>query len=525
MKDLTDPPARPDETARAHQQAAIASFGVRALGISSVDDLIAEAFRTLTQTLDVELCGLLEATEDPVTFHFRAGLGWHAGVIGATVPAEPGSAVAYMLAQRRPVVYNDLATEIRFTAPKLLLDHGVSAGIGVVVYGSGDRVLGVLGVHTAMVRTCTRAEEEVRERELRFRRLAENAHDVIFRFRIRPEARLEYVNPAIETLFGYSPQECYDDPELWKRLLPEEEQDLSPLRQEQPVELRLLRKDRSSVWCEVRPTVVRDASGGIVAVEGICRDVTSTKLAAEGLRKAYEREHEALERLKGIDQMKDDFLRAISHEVRTPLTSVLGFALTLRSNFESLSPEDRSDLLERLERNARALEQLLTELLDLDRLQRGMVEAVRSPTRVLQAAIDVVAGIDAQGRSIHVEGDDVVADVDAPKTHRILESLLANSIRHTPPDSKAWVRAEAVEGGILLVVEDDGPGIPDHLKEAMFQPFRHGPTVDQHSPGPGIGLSLVTHYAGLHGGWVRALDREGGGARIEVFLAATVAKR
>ena len=80
------------------------------------------------------------------------------------------------------------------------------------------------------------------------------------------------------------------------------------------------------------------------------------------------------------------------------------------------------------------------------------------------------------------------------------------------------------DGGVLIAVEDDGPGVPVELREAIFEPFRQGPTASPHSPGTGIGLSLVARFAELHGGRAWVEDREGGGASFRVFLPGRVAR-
>ena len=91
--------------------------------------------------------------------------------------------------------------------------------------------------------------------------------------------------------------------------------------------------------------------------------------------------------------------------------------------------------------------------------------------------------------------------IDQAKTERILENLLSNSLRHTPAEAKIWVRARPHEGGVLFIVEDDGPGVPPELREAIFEPFRQAPgSSSGHAPGVGIGLSLVRRFAELHGG-------------------------
>jgi len=112
-----------------------------------------------------------------------------------------------------------------------------------------------------------------------------------------------------------------------------------------------------------------------------------------------------------------------------------------------------------------------------------------------------------------------VVSVDATKVERIIENLVSNALRHTPPGTNIWVRARGRDGGIALVVEDEGRGIPTELRDAIFEPFRQAPgSSSEHSPGVGVGLSLVRRFAELHGGRAWLEDRPGGGSSFHVFL-------
>jgi signal transduction histidine kinase len=228
---------------------------------------------------------------------------------------------------------------------------------------------------------------------------------------------------------------------------------------------------------------------------------------------------DAAERLRGLDDMKNMFLDAVSHELRTPLAAVLGIALTLERKDIHLSTEDSADLLTRLADNARKLERLLADLLDLSRLVRGIVEPVRRPTDVGALVERVLANSDLfGGREVLLDLEHVVVEVDAPKVERIVENLLANSVRHTPAETTIWVRVHPLDGGALIVVEDTGNGVPSELRETIFEPFAQGPQRAAHSPGVGIGLSLVSRFAELHGGRAWVEERPGGGASFHVFL-------
>ncbi|HXJ66253.1 MAG TPA: HAMP domain-containing sensor histidine kinase, partial [Actinomycetota bacterium] len=247
--------------------------------------------------------------------------------------------------------------------------------------------------------------------------------------------------------------------------------------------------------------------------------ITDRKRAEEELRRALEIEREAGDRLRALDEMKNMFLHAVSHELRTPLSAVLGFALTLERPDLDLPPEEARDIAARIATNARKLERLLADLLDLDRLDRGIMEPMLHPVDLAELARRVVRESDvASRRSVEVDAEPVMVSLDAAKVERIVENLLANAVRHTPSGSRVWVRVRRVVGGALLCVEDDGPGVPPDMADSVFDPFVRGPGAPTHSPGVGVGLSLVGRFAELHGGRAWVEERTGGGASFRVFL-------
>jgi signal transduction histidine kinase len=235
---------------------------------------------------------------------------------------------------------------------------------------------------------------------------------------------------------------------------------------------------------------------------------------------ALERERDAVERLQAMDEVKNTFLQAVSHDLRTPLSAILGYSLTLQREEElGLTGEERRELAGRLAANARKLSRLVTDLLDLDRLHRGVLEPALSPTDVGALAQSVLAGLEGLPHDrIHPELESVVVPIDTAKVERILENLLINAVRHTPPEANIWVRGGGYQGGVLLMVEDDGPGVPEGLRATIFEPFRQGPDGGGPSPGVGIGLSLVARFAELHGGRAWVEERSGGGASFRVYL-------
>ncbi len=256
------------------------------------------------------------------------------------------------------------------------------------------------------------------------------------------------------------------------------------------------------------------------------------------------REVKATDRLRATDAMKDTFLRAVSHDLRNPLTAILGVAVTLERTKLNLPREQALDLIRMLVEKTQRLDRMLSDLLDLNRLEEGILEPNRSLTDVTALISRVLAEVDHLGGwPITVQAEPVWAAIDGPKVERILENLLINTARHTSPGTSVWVRAMTRGHDLELVVEDAGPGVPKELAGTIFEPFRQGqgrggglapirgsahgdsgkPSIKEGKGlGVGIGLSLVARFAQLHGGRAWVTDRWGGGASFHVLLPSCV---
>jgi signal transduction histidine kinase len=222
------------------------------------------------------------------------------------------------------------------------------------------------------------------------------------------------------------------------------------------------------------------------------------------------------QQLRDLNEVKNTFITALSHDFRTPLAAILGLAMTMTREEVQLTDTESREFADRIAGQARKLDRLVSDLLDLERLSQGG-QVDRTPTDIATLANKVVN--DAAFLSTHeveVEVDEIKADVDPVKVERILENLLANAVNHTPDGSRIWVRASRQDDGVRLTVEDSGPGVSDELKEMVFEPFYRGHETS--APGVGVGLSLVKRFAELHGGRVWVADREGGGASFNVLL-------
>ncbi|MEX2540039.1 MAG: ATP-binding protein [Actinomycetota bacterium] len=245
--------------------------------------------------------------------------------------------------------------------------------------------------------------------------------------------------------------------------------------------------------------------------------------AEKAVHRAYKAEKRAGAQLREVDAMRNAFLMAISHELRTPLTSVVGYASLIETCGDTLTAEERDMSMHAISVNSKRLERLLLDLLDVERLSRGTIEPNLAPTNVRELVMRVVEQTSANGRiKVSITGAPN-ANVDPALVERILENLISNAIKHTPPKTKIWVRATRYRGELILVVEDDGPGVPDEIKQVIFEPFKQG-KIKEHAPGTGVGLSLVAQFARLHGGRAWVENRKGGGASFHVSLPVKATK-
>jgi PAS domain S-box-containing protein len=403
--------------------------------------------------------------------------------------------------------------------------HDESHPVGVDRDGRPSLIQGVM---VDITRT-KEAEDQVRAAEERFRAIVEHIPAAVYLD--RPDGSMEsvYISPQVEELMGVSVRRYLDEPDLWLRLMDDTDRARCERRYLEAIEARrswsdeyrIRKPDGKLAWIHDETTFIVDADGKPLFVLGVLYDVTERKRAEETLRESERREHDAAQRLRALDDMKNTFLTAVSHELRSPLTSILGLSLTLERT-DGLAPEVRQELVGRLSANAQKLDRLLKDLLDIDRLHRGIVEPklracdlgalVRGTVEAMEIAAD---------RHLVVRADPVEIEIDAAKVERIVENLITNAVRHAPLDGTIWLRVEEVEDGAMLTVEDDGPGVPLELRGSIFEPFRQGPLRGSHSAGTGIGLSLVQRFAELHGGRAWVQERDGGGASFRVFLPGT----
>lgn len=224
------------------------------------------------------------------------------------------------------------------------------------------------------------------------------------------------------------------------------------------------------------------------------------------LARSFNHAAERIDRLVGAQRA---FLASVSHELRTPLTR-------MRLAAELQQQGDRPDLRERIGRDIETLDELIGELLLASRLDAGVGSEAREPVDLLALAAEEAARFDAEvsGEAVEVRGE--------PRLLRhLVHNLLQNARRHGGDGDVSVEVARDGAGTTRLRVSDRGPGIPVEEREAVFEPFYQPATQSRRGErGVGLGLALVRRIARLHGGEVRCLGRDGGGACFEVTFGA-----
>jgi len=368
-----------------------------------------------------------------------------------------------------------------------------------------------------------------RETELPYRSLVEAVPAIVYIDPVGPDATSPtYVSPFIEQLLGYPPEVATGDPEWWAQALHPDDRERvqAEWRRSDDTgepyagEYRLVAADGRTVWIRDEAVLLRDDGGNPMHWQGVMLDITVAKQANADLIRALDLERQATQDMRKADEIKTTFLTAVSHDIRTPLSAILGNALTLEEGDRlGITEEERKQLIHSLAAKSRRLNAIVTDLLDTERLARGVVEPKLQEIAVGRLVSLLVWDSEAMaGRQVHVDARSVTAWIDPQMISRIVENLLMNAARHTPPGCQVWVKVLPEDQDVLIAVEDDGPGIPEEHRESVFQPFEHGPMTSVHDPGVGVGLSLVAKFTELHHGRVWIEQREGGGASFKVLI-------
>lgn len=401
-----------------------------------------------------------------------------------------------------------------------------------------------------------KAENNLYDREQEFQALVENSTDIIAR--IDDHLRYVYINPAIKkaigipasTLVGKNAAELGFPPQIYTEW-----------------EEKLRQVFSSGVGCFfefdfMSPDGVRyyqarvepefSITGEVRSLLTIARDVTDYKNVEQALRSNQVELREQKEELEKLNNLKDEFLAVLSHELRSPLNAILGWSKILRSRKLDQTTFDRG--LETIERNAKLQTQLIEDLLDVSRIIRGKLTLHPQPTNLvlaIEAAIDTMR-LAAQAKSINLQFQTLDSQDeenqtinypysnvpiipsnfkfkvlgDSSRLQQIIWNLISNAIKFTPTGGRVEVLLETVKLGnsqpsfAQITVKDTGMGIRSNFIPYVFESFRQADgSTTRRFGGLGLGLAIVRHLVELHGGNIQVSSPgEGQGATFTLQI-------
>ncbi|HEX9696905.1 MAG TPA: ATP-binding protein [Actinomycetota bacterium] len=321
---------------------------------------------------------------------------------------------------------------------------------------------------------------------------------------VGPGGAVEHLNPAAERLSGWSDTEGRG--RFYGEVLPlrdaagflvHERYDpfglrLATVTRSPEREYLLRRRDGGDIWVAVRASFTRDDRGRVVRVVAVARDIG---------------------RRRRLDRAKSDLISTVSHEIRSPLTSVKGFTSTLLHRWERFTDEQKRHMLRTINADADRVTRLLTDLLDVSRLEAGRLELKRQKVDVARVARGVVdrLQIDHDDRPLSAEFSEELPEIwaDPGKVEQVIVNLVENALKYAPRGTIV-VSGSADGDAIVLRVMDEGEGIdPRHVPHLFTKFYRRG--HGERTAGTGLGLYICHGIVAAHGGriWVERSDGSG----------------
>lgn len=250
---------------------------------------------------------------------------------------------------------------------------------------------------------------------------------------------------------------------------------------------------------------MRDQTGRLIGVVVLLHDVS--------------RERE-------LDRLKLSFVSSVSHEMRTPLTSIKGFTDTIIQDRE-MDPAVRLEFLDIIAQESDRLSTLVADVLDFSRIESGRFELNIAEVNATALMDKVVANLEPLALdkglvlAASTPGHPVLMKGDGPKLQSVISNLVDNAIKFTPDGGRVDLELESSGTRVVITVADTGPGLPPGAEERIFESFYRAEHPAGHIKGTGLGLAITRRIVELHSGRVLASNRPGGGARFEVALPLT----
>jgi two-component system sensor histidine kinase KdpD len=270
--------------------------------------------------------------------------------------------------------------------------------------------------------------------------------------------------------------------------------------------------------------------GTIVALEAERRHAAEQRAAeVEAMHARYEEavaerdaraeETTRLAVFEQVDEQRRALIRSVSHDLRTPLSTIRAVASDLRSG-TAYDDETRNELLDLVSDEAQRLDRIVANLLSLSRIEAGALRPELQAVDLEELVRDRVRRLDRLFRQVRVQieipSDLPLVDADYVLLDQVVTNLLENAARHAPPRSTVRVGARVVDGMVVASISDEGSGVATYQADKIFEPFQRG----DGSSSSGVGLAICRAIVEAHGGLIGVDTAPGGGARFSFSLKA-----
>jgi PAS domain S-box-containing protein len=283
------------------------------------------------------------------------------------------------------------------------------------------------------------------------------------------------------------------------------------------IEDTFFRSDGKSFPVEFCASPMRDMDGELLGSVITFRDITERRAAAQAAE-AERRYHEA----EAQNRAKDNFLATLSHELRTPMTSILGWVQFLRSGH--FDDSELEEALRTIESSARLQARLIDDMLDVSRMILGKFQVDLKPTRlseIVEAALTTARPMAADNEvqlTWTLDDHGALVDADASRIQQVIQNLLSNAIKFTPAGKHVDLKLDRLDGTLRIRVKDEGEGIEPAFLPYVFDRLRQAEGSNKRS-GLGLGLAIARHIVELHHGEISAASEgPGTGASFTVTL-------